>query len=63
MPGGLSREGVPQPNRPARTHSLRRSWIGLTIKRLIGYGSGVSASRRQDISAKRHSLGRIVALC
>jgi len=29
------------------------------MKRLIGYGSG--ASRRQDMSAIRHSFGRIVA--
>jgi hypothetical protein len=29
----------------AAPHALRRGWIGLTMKPLIGYGSDVSASR------------------
>jgi len=35
--------------------ALSRSWIGLTIKPLIRYGSGVSASRPHELSAIRHS--------
>ena len=44
----------------AGAHALRRGWIGVTMKPLIGYGSDVSARVLHDLPAMRHPLGRIV---
>jgi hypothetical protein len=63
--GGLSRERRSsgdwrfRVDKWAGADALRRGWIGLTMKALIGYGSDVSARVLHDLPAMRHPLGRI----